>query len=153
MLSKMIKLNRIYVLMFCFLFGLAGCGGDSSSNDPTSTSISPWTKLLGVAGKETYGYGIAADTSGNSYVTGYTMGALDGQTLTGDSDVFVVKYDSSGVKQWTDLLGVANQTTIGNGIAVDTSGVTYVTGYTTGALDGQTLTGVTDVFVTTVLSD
>ena len=43
-------------------------------------------------------YGIAADSSGNVYVTGYTAGGLDGNTIAGNSDLFVVKYDSDGNK-------------------------------------------------------
>jgi len=38
-------------------------------------------------------------------VVGYTYGDLDGNTNTGTSDLFVVKYNSSGTKQWTKQLG------------------------------------------------
>ena len=47
------------------------------------------------------GYGITSDSSGNVYVTGSTVGALDGNTSAGGYDLFIVKYNSSGVKQWT----------------------------------------------------
>ena len=47
------------------------------------------------------GYGITSDSGGNVYVTGSTVGALDGNTSAGGYDLFVVKYNSSGVKQWT----------------------------------------------------
>ena len=43
--------------------------------------------------------GVATDSSDNVYVTGYTEGGLDGNTSAGESDIFVVKYNSSGVKQ------------------------------------------------------
>ena len=43
-------------------------------------------------------YGVATDSSGNVYVTGSTTGGLDG-TNAGSSDLFVVKYNSDGVKQ------------------------------------------------------
>ena len=91
-----------------------------------------WTALLGVAGVETRGYGITADESGFSYVTGTTAGNLDGQTLTGSADAFITKYDPSGVKQWTQLFGVAGFKTEGHGIGVDGSGNIYVTGNVTG---------------------
>ena len=62
----------------------------SSSLTPAAQSNGPqWTKLLGVAGAQTRGYGIAMDSSANSYVTGYTYGNLTGQTLAGTRDVFV----------------------------------------------------------------
>ena len=44
-------------------------------------------------------YGVATDSSGNVYVTGSASGALDGNTSAGNSDLFVVKYNSSGTKQ------------------------------------------------------
>jgi len=113
--------------------------------------VKQWTKLSGSPNGVTQGFDIAVDPSGNSYVTGYTDGNLDGESKTGLEDAFVIKYNSSGVKQWTRLSGVANgQTllqTMGTGIGLDASGNIYVSGYTQGKLDGQSKTGATDVFV------
>ncbi|WP_017861224.1 SBBP repeat-containing protein [Leptospira interrogans] len=107
-----------------------------------------WTRLLGVAGQITQGNGVAFDSSGNIYLTGRTSGNLDGQALSGIQDLFVTKYDTGGNKQWTRLLGVAGQITQANGIASDSSGNTYLTGRTSGSLDGQALSGTQDLFVT-----
>ncbi|WP_000304246.1 SBBP repeat-containing protein, partial [Leptospira interrogans] len=96
-----------------------------------------WTRLLGVAGQITQGNGVAFDSSGNIYLTGRTSGNLDGQALSGIQDLFVTKYDTGGNKQWTRLLGVAGQITQGNGVAFDSSGNIYLTGRTSGNLDGQ----------------
>jgi hypothetical protein len=63
-------------------------------------------------------------------------------------DLFVTKYNSSGVKQWTRQLGVNGQNTYANSLAVDATNNVYVAGYTTGGLDGNTLTGTNDLFVT-----
>jgi len=41
---------------------------------------------------------VAVDSSGNVYAVGYTGGALDGSSAGGE-DLFVVKYNSDGVKQ------------------------------------------------------
>jgi hypothetical protein len=42
------------------------------------------------------------DASGNVYVTGITGTSLDGQPYIGPTyDIYVMKFDSSGVKQWT----------------------------------------------------
>ena len=54
---------------------------------------------MGVAGLYTAGESVATDAGGNVYMAGYTSGGLDGNTLTGTVDLFVTKYDSSGVKQ------------------------------------------------------
>ena len=106
-----------------------------------------WTRLLGVAGVYTDAYGITSDLSGNVYMTGWTNGNLDEHILTGIRDLFVVKYDSSGNNLWTELLGVAGAETNANGITSDLNGNVYTTGWTKGNLDGQTLTGLSDLFV------
>jgi hypothetical protein len=113
-----------------------------------SSGVKQYTRQLGVAGQATEGYAVATDPTGNVYVAGLTMGGLDGNTLTGTSDVFVTKYDSSGVKQYTRQLGVAGLETVGLSLATDANGNVYVAGYTTGDLDGNTLTGTIDAFVT-----
>ena len=48
---------------------------------------------------------VAVDGSGNIYVTGYTSGDLDGETNAGGSDTVLIKYNSSGTKQWTRCWG------------------------------------------------
>jgi hypothetical protein len=90
--------------------------------------------------------GVATDSSGNIYVTGSTKGGLDGIPnanisasqgfeATATYDVFLVKYDPNGVKQWTRLLGSAfNDEAFG--IAIDLSNNIYVAGYTNGSLTG-----------------
>ena len=67
------------------------------------------TKELGVAGADTEATGVAVDANGNVYVTGYTYGGLDGNTLSGagSNDFFLTMYDSSGNKVRTKQLGVA----------------------------------------------
>jgi uncharacterized delta-60 repeat protein len=113
-----------------------------------STGAKIWTRQLGVASHYTHGNGVATDSSGNVFVTGYTDGGLDGNTRMGTYDFFVTKYDSTGTKQWTKQLGVASQYTQGSAVATDPSGNIFVTGFTVGGLDGNTRTGTTDFFVT-----
>ena len=86
------------------------------------------------------------DSSDNIYVTGYTGGGLDGNTNSGSSDLFLVKYNSSGTKQWTKQLGTSGYD-LGYGVTVDSSDNLYVTGYTTGGLDGNTNSGGEDIFL------
>ena len=84
-----------------------------------------------------YANGVATDSSGNVYVTGGTKGGLDGNTSAGDTDLFVVKYNSSGTKQWTKQLGSSSRD-YDYGVATDSSGNVYVSGDTYGGLDGNT---------------
>ncbi|MFL5814865.1 MAG: SBBP repeat-containing protein [Bdellovibrionia bacterium] len=113
-----------------------------------STGAKLWTKQLGIATKTTAARGVATDSSGNVFVAGNTDGGLDGNTLTGSIDFFVTKYDSAGVKQWTKQLGKATNFTFGLAVTTDLSGNIFVAGQTSGGLDGNTLTGTTDFFVT-----
>lgn len=108
-----------------------------------------WIRLLGTATLEA-GYGIAVDSWDNVYVTGDTEGNLDGNVNAGDDDVFVVKYDSGGNRQWTCLLGTATSES-GEGIAVDSWGSVYVVGETYGNLGGNANAGIDDVFVCKLL--
>jgi len=112
-----------------------------------SSGSNLYIKQLGAAGKDAYGYAVATDASGNVYVAGQTYGGLDGNILTGASDYFVTKYDSSGQRQYTRQLGVASVDTWDFSVAIDPSGNVYLTGTTHGGLDGHTLMGTSDFFV------
>jgi hypothetical protein len=85
-----------------------------------------------------YGYGIAVDPSGNAYVTGYTSSTEStfpvavGPDLTqnGLFDVFVAKVNADGTAlDYCGYIGGSSHD-YGRGIAVDSSGNAYVTGYT-----------------------
>ena len=79
-------------------------------------------------------------------MTGGTDGDLDGNTNLGSYDIFLVKYNSSGTKQWTKQLGTTSSD-YGFGVTTDSSGNIYVTGYTSGNLDGNTSSGGKDIFL------
>ena len=75
-----------------------------------------------------------------------------GNTSAGNYDLYVVKYNSSGTKQWTKQLGTSSIDNA-NGVATDSSGTVYVTGGTYGGLDGNTSAGGSDLFVVKYDSD
>jgi hypothetical protein len=90
--------------------------------------------LGGLAGD--WGYGIAVDSSGNAYITGVTYSsdfpAVVGPDLSynGGGDAFVAKVNPSGTALvYSSFLGGSDHE-VGFGIAVDSSGNAYVTGYT-----------------------
>ncbi len=111
----------------------------------TSTDNTTWTKQLGTSSGD-YGQGVTTDSSGNIYVTGTTNGDLDGNTSSGGVDIFLIKYNSSGTKQWTKQLGTSSDDG-GYGVTTDSSGKIYVTGYTGGGLHGITSSGSQDIFL------
>lgn len=113
-----------------------------------SVGIKQYSRQLGVAAASTTAFSVATDANGNVYVAGGTNGGLDGNTLTGGFDFFLTKYDSTGVKQYTRQLGVAAAVTPAFSVATDANGNVYVAGYTSGSLDGNSLTGARDFFVT-----
>jgi hypothetical protein len=107
-----------------------------------------YTRQLGFAGATTDGLSVATDASGNVFVAGQTTGVLYGTSRTGTTDFFVTKYDNDLNLIYTRQLGVADKDTIGRSVATDASGNVYVVGDTSGGLDGNTLTGATDFFLT-----
>jgi len=114
--------------------------------DPAGTKV--YTRQTGTIGSNTFGRGLAVDASGNVYMAGYTSGGLDGNIQAGSFDAFVIKYDPTATKLYTKQIGIAGADTKAFGVAVDASGNAYMAGYTSGGLDGNTLSGFLDFFVT-----
>jgi hypothetical protein len=110
-----------------------------------SSGTKQWTKQLGTSGNDS-GNGVIVDSSNNIYVTGYTNGDLDNITNSGDGDIFLLKYNSSGLKQWTKLMGTSQSET-GMGLTIDSSDNIYVTGYTYGSLNYNSYSGSGDIFL------
>ncbi|MDP6465137.1 MAG: SBBP repeat-containing protein, partial [SAR324 cluster bacterium] len=104
-----------------------------------------WTRQIGTS-RIDFGFGVASDSSGHVYVTGYTEGRLDDNSNSGGYDIFLMKYNSSGEKKWSKLLGTSTYD-IGASVTVDSSDNIYVTGYTNGGLDGNTHSGRHDIFL------
>lgn len=107
-----------------------------------------WTRLLGAPGSFTWAQNVALDSSGNPYITGYTSGGLDGNTQIGTLDIFIAKYDGAGNRLFTKQLGAPGKTVWPQGLAVDGSGNSYITGYTSADLDGNLRAGFQDMFLT-----
>ena len=134
-------------------------GGDAfvSEINPTLSGSSSlvYSTFLGGHGPD-QGQGIAVDTGGDVYVTGYTSATdfpvTSGGYLTtspgvthGNAVAFVAKLDprqsgTAGLLYATYLGGSGTSGDAGNGIAVDSSGRAYVTGYTWSS-DFPTTTG------------
>lgn len=104
-----------------------------------------WMRQRGT-GERDFAYGAATDALGNSYATGYTGAALDGQSHLGKWDVFLTKFGPTGDWLWTRQIGTG-QDDEGYAVATDASGDIYITGYVRGDLHGQTRVGSADVFI------
>ncbi len=125
----------------CKLNTLGGCDGDAfvAKIDPTQSGAPSlvYSTYLGGTGADT-GAGIAVDTSGNAYVTGFTnspdfptsAGVLQAGYGGGNTDAFVAKLNPAGsVLGFSSYLGGSNAED-GRGIAVDRTGNVFVTGQT-----------------------
>lgn len=97
-----------------------------------------------------YARAVAVDGSGNSYVTGYTLGDIAGP-VGGLTDAFLVKFDAGGKQVWARQFG-STKGDWGYGVAVDGSGDVYVTGSTAGDFAGPNQGG-NDVYLTKYDSD
>ncbi|MFP2906569.1 SBBP repeat-containing protein [Pyxidicoccus sp. 3LFB2] len=111
------------------------------------TGVRQWTRQLGAPGVNTEGYGVAVDGADNSFLVGSVNGGLDGNVRAGTFDAFVSKYDAAGNRLWTRQLGAAGAATHARRASTDGAGNVYVSGWTTGALDGNVRMGPQDFFV------
>jgi uncharacterized delta-60 repeat protein len=107
----------------------SGTGADYATIKYNSAGQQQWVaRYNGPVNGDDYGYAMALDKSGNTYVTGWSRGPGT------EFDYATVKYDSAGQQQWA-----ARYTGPGNGfceakaIAVDDSGNVYVAGHSPGA--------------------
>lgn len=112
--------GNVYV---CGMDNTSGSGSFIIAKYDTSGTIQWQRKLAGGSSDYEVANGIGVDGSGNVYVVGY------GPDGTSGSNVFLLaKYNSSGTLQWQRWHG-ATGTAIGYGIAVDSSGNSYICGY------------------------
>jgi hypothetical protein len=106
----------------------------------TGTGLT-YSTYIGGSGYEV-GNGIAVDSAGNAYITGYTAstdfpttsGAYQSSTHSnGRTSTFVTKLSTTGAALTYSTYMGGSAYGSGNGIAVDSSGSAYVTGYTASA--------------------
>jgi hypothetical protein len=103
-----------------------------------SAGIRQWATYYGGVGDED-AKGICIDGQGNVYLTGKTVSSASTEIATvgshqatyggGTYDAYLVKFNSSGVRQWGTYYGGSN-TEFGNGCYCDASGNVYMVGQT-----------------------
>ena len=86
-----------------------------------SSGVLQWSHTWGGT-EHDVGWGVAVDSSNNIYLAGQTesIGA-------GFSDMLLVKYDSTGVKQWERTWGDSSYE-VGRAVAIDSSNNVYLAG-------------------------
>ncbi|MFX1480394.1 MAG: SBBP repeat-containing protein [Promethearchaeota archaeon] len=87
-----------------------------------ASGVQQWNRTWGGSFQE-QAFGLALDSSGNIYLTGST-----GSFGMGDGDMFLLKYDSSGVLQWNITWGgIFPDTSFA--ISIDSEDNVYLEGY------------------------
>lgn len=117
-------------------------GAKAPLEDAMIVKFSPTEALLWATfyggNKEEWAYSVTTDGSNNIFVSGetvspnfpvYNAGTFYQAALTGDEDVFILKFDASGSRMWATYYG-GDKKEGGYGITTDPSGNIFVTGYT-----------------------
>jgi uncharacterized delta-60 repeat protein len=102
-----------------------GTNDDYATLKFSSAGVPLWTnRYNGPANYHDGTLAMALDSSGNVFVAGYSYGS------SGSSDYATIAYSSAGVPLWTNRYdGRANYADGATGIAVDSAGNVFVTGY------------------------
>jgi len=110
--------------------------------DSTGTLI--WSTQFGTD-KDDRAYAITIDNNDDVLISGYTLGDLEG-TNNGESDLTIVKFDSSATQQWIQQYGTT-ESDIGFGVTYDSNNNVYLTGRSQGELDGNQNAGSDDIII------
>jgi hypothetical protein len=103
-----------------------------------ASGVLQWSRQIGTSSDD-YSYSVAADGAGGVYICGTTDGSLGGPNA-GDDDAFLVKYDASGVLQWSRQIGTSDHDG-SRSVVADGAGGIYITGGTDGSLGGPNAGG------------
>ena len=75
-----------------------------------SSGKQQWIKQIVSSSKE-IAHGVAVDSVGNIYLTGYVHGSIDNNTHFGAKDIFLAKYVPSGFRKWITQPGFGRSVT------------------------------------------
>ncbi len=118
--------NNVYVAGSSIGLGTAE---DFATVKYNSDGVQQWiARYNGPGNVGDYAFNIAADSTGNIFVTGYGDGAGTA------ADYTTIKYNPSGIEQWVARYnGTGNASDVAYDIALDRQGNAYVTGYSEGS--------------------
>ena len=115
--------NNIYVSGTTQSFGAVGI--DMILIKYNSSGAKLWNSTWGGSNDDTV-HGFAIDASGNIYTTGETW------SFSANSDIFLNKFNSSGVLQWNAICGAGGVRDRGLGVVISSSESVYVAGHVGG---------------------
>lgn len=128
------------VLVTGFTWGLVGGDTQAGLTDIflfkwNANGEEIWKRQWGTEGMD-YARSVAIDAADNIYIAGDAEGSLDGNADMGAADLFLIKLNSDGEKQWTKQWGT-DMPDVSNAISLDGVGNILVTGVIGGSFDGS----------------
>ena len=102
-----------------------------------------------------YGVAVAVDSTGSVYVAGDTLMMLTDQEPPewSATDIFLAKWNGDGTKAWTEQWGAYYFEDRAKAMTIDASGTIYVVGYTASSFDGNSSSGVIDIFLSIISTE
>ena len=113
--------GNLYVGGTSYFAGQTFGNQDSFLTKFNSDGVNQFGRLFGGSGQDE-GYSLAVDSSDNMYLVGDTR-----SSGAGNDDLFLAKYNSSGVIQWQRTLGTGASDE-SHGVAIDSSSNIYIGG-------------------------
>ncbi|MBU1536795.1 SBBP repeat-containing protein [Myxococcota bacterium] len=98
-----------------------------------------WTRQWGTADND-IGQSVVADSAGNIFVGGHTLGTFTGQTSEGSNDLFLTKLTADGSPLWSRQWGSPDADTMTK-MAIDTGDNLFIAGTTDGTITGEAVVG------------
>ncbi len=115
---------------------ITGAGNDIFLSKYNANGDLLWVVSAGSSDDEAAS-SVAVDASGNPYIAGsFRSTATFGSSSVisaGSDDIFIAKYNSSGVVQWVNRIGGTGQD-VGNSLTIDASGNILLAGYFNGTI-------------------
>ncbi len=116
-----------------------------------SSGVLQWIRYFGPIhlDKQTVVNAILTDEVGNVFLTGRSNANLldEVQSSIGNENLFLTKHNSSGEIKWFQQVGTAETSINSRGLARDSEGSIYCTGYSNGSINKVSKIGFQDLFL------
>ncbi|EKO62430.1 beta-propeller repeat protein [Leptospira kirschneri str. H2] len=116
-----------------------------------SSGFLKWIRHFGPisSDKQTVVNAILTDELGNVFLTGGSNANLldEAESSVGNRDLFLIKYNSSGENKWFQQVGTFESSIDSAGLARDSEGNLYCSGYSNGSINEVSKIGFQDLFI------
>lgn len=129
--------------------GVSSKGGFDILVQKSTSGATEWSTLLGTSENDR-AYGIVVNDDGSSIIGGYSRGGIDGSEAKGNDDAIAVGLAADGTQTWAIQFGDPTKADRAYAMTSDGQGGAYLTGYTSGAINGATAAGDKDIFIARV---